>query len=120
MLDKNYEQRTHSVFTGLFFVPVWWGRYDPGFHPAAAPSGSPTGAGRGTLPGAALAASVVTGVQGFSGKVLGDVKTFTTGVSSRTNPAPISSGSGGHSSGGGSHCACACAGCACACAGGGR
>ena len=22
MLDKNYEQRTHSIFTGLFFVPV--------------------------------------------------------------------------------------------------
>jgi hypothetical protein len=119
MLDKDYEQRTHSVYTGLFFAPIWWGRYDPGFHSTAAPSGTPGGAGRGTLPGAALAASVVTGVQGFSGKVLGDVKTFTTGISSRTNPAPISTGGGGHSSGGG-HCACACAGCACACAGGGR
>jgi hypothetical protein len=119
MLDKNYEQRTHSVFTGPFFVPIWWGRYDPGFHPSTAPAGSQAGAGRATLPGAAMAASVVSGVQGFSGKVLGDVKTFTTGISSRTNPAPISTGGGGHSSGG-SHCACACAGCACACAGGGR
>ena len=119
MLDKNYEQRTNSVFTGPFIVPMWWGRYDPGFHPTAAPAGSSAGASRATLPGSALAASVVTGVQGFSGKVLGDVKTFTTGISSRTNPAPVSSG-GGHSSGGGSHCACACAGCACACAGGGR
>jgi hypothetical protein len=119
MLDKNYEQRSHTAFAGLYMVPLWWGRYDPGFHPAAAPAGLPGGSGRATLPGAALAASVVTGVQGFSGKVLGDVKTFTTGISSRTNPAPISSGSG-HSSGGGGHCACACAGCACACAGGGR
>jgi hypothetical protein len=51
---------------------------------------------------------------------LGDVKTFTTGISSRTNPPPAYTGGSGHSSGGGSHCACACAGCACACAGGGR
>ena len=119
MLDKNYEQRSHGAFSGLYMVPVWWGRYDPGFHPAAAPAGAPSSTGRGTLPGAALAASVVTGVQGFSGKVLGDVKTFTSAVTTKTNPVPISSG-GGHSSGGGSHCACACAGCACACAGGGR
>jgi hypothetical protein len=124
MLDKNYEQHTHTVFHGPFIVPVWWGRYDPGFHSSAASTGSnvslPTG--RGTLPGSALAASVVTGVQGFSSKVLGDVKTFTSGVSAKTNPVPVSSGSSGHSSGGGSHCACACAcaGCACACAGGGR
>ena len=120
MLDRNYEQRSHSAFAGLYMVPIWWGRYDPGFHPTAAPSGSQGGSGRATLPGAALAASVVTGVQGFSGKVLGDVKTFTTGISSRTNPPPAYTGGSGHSSGGGSHCACACAGCACACAGGGR
>ena len=122
MLDKNYEQRTHSVFSGPFIVPLWWGRYDPGFRSASAPvpAGTPSSSGRSSLPGSALAASVVTGVQGFSSHVLGDVKTFTTGVSSKTNPEPISSGSSGHSSGGGSHCACACAGCACACAGGGR
>ena len=122
MLDKNYEQRTHTFFNGPIIVPIWWGRYDPGFRPSAAPAsaGLPSSTGRSSLPGSALAASVVTGVQGFSSHVLGDVKTFTSGVSSKTNPAPISSGSSGHSSGGGSHCACACAGCACACAGGGR
>jgi hypothetical protein len=67
---------------------------------------------------------VVTGVQGFSSKVMGDVKTFTSGITNRTNPVPVvkSGSSGGfHSSGGGGcACACACAGCACACAGGGR
>ena len=125
MLDKNYEHHTSSVFNGPFIVPLWWGRYDPGFHSSAARASAGSKAslpsGGGTLPGTALAASVVTGVQGFSGRVLGDVKTFTSGVSSKTNPAPVySSSGGGHSSGGGSHCACACAGCACACAGGGR
>ena len=69
-------------------------------------------------------ASVVGGVQGFSSKVLGDMKTFTSGITNKTNPVPVStsSSSGYHGGGGGSHCACACAcaGCACACAGGGR
>jgi hypothetical protein len=69
-----------------------------------------------------MAASVVTGVQGFSSHVIGDVKAFTSGVTNRTNPVPVVK-SGGWSGGGGGHscaCACACAGCACACAGGGR
>jgi hypothetical protein len=129
MLDKNYDERTRRVFTGPIFVPMWWGRYDPGYHPAttgSTPSVSMPGSGGRSpvsVPGSAFAASVVTGVQGFSAKVLGDVKTFTSGVTNRTNPAPVvkSGGGGGHSSGGGGHsCACACAGCACACAGGGR
>jgi hypothetical protein len=67
---------------------------------------------------------VVTGVQGFSSHVIGDVKAFTSGVTNRTNPMPVASTkSGGWSGGGGGGhcaCACACAGCACACAGGGR
>jgi len=62
------------------------------------------------LPGAAQAAWVVTGVQGISGKVLDDVKTFTSGVPDKTNPATISTGSPGRCSGGCSHCDCACAG----------
>jgi hypothetical protein len=128
MLDKNYDQRTRNVFTGPIFLPMWWGRYDPGYHPvstASVPSASmPTSGGsRGpvSIPGSAFAASVVGGVQGFSSKVLGDVKTFTSGVTNKTNPVPVvkSSGGGGHV-GGGCACACACAGCACACAGGGR
>lgn len=131
MLDKNYDERTRRVFTGPIFVPMWWGRYDPGFRPAsvghtATPSVSMPGSsgGRVSLPGASLAASMVTGVQGFSSKVIGDLGKFTSGVTNRTNPVPVAKSSGGwKSGGGGGHscaCACACAGCACACAGGGR
>ncbi len=127
MLDKNYDERTRRTFTGPIFVPMWWGRYDPGYRPASTPSTSmPSAGGRssGGLPGSAFAASVVSGVQGFSSKVLGDVRSFTSGVTNRTNPVPVAKSSySGRSSGGGGHscaCACACAGCACACAGGGR
>jgi hypothetical protein len=129
MLDKNYDERTRRTFVGPIFLPMWWGRYDPGYHPVSTgsvPSASiPTGGGRSSpvsIPGSAFAASVVTGVQGFSGKVLGDVKSFTSGVTNRTNPVPVvkSTGGGGFHGGGGCACACACAGCACACAGGGR
>jgi hypothetical protein len=126
MLDKNYDERTRRVFTGPVFIPMWWGRYDPGYHPVSTgsvPSASmPSSGSRSSLPGSAFAASVVTGVQGFSTKVLGDVKSFTSGVTNKTNPVPVVKSSG-YSGGGGSHscaCACACAGCACACAGGGR
>jgi hypothetical protein len=129
MLDKNYDDRTRRVFTGPIFLPMWWGNYDPGYHPAS--TGSLTGAAVPSvggsrspvsIPGSAFAASVVGGVQGFSSKVLGDVKSFTSGVTNRTNPVPVSKSSSGRgfSGGGGCACACACAGCACACAGGGR
>lgn len=129
MLDKNYDQRTQRTFTGPIFVPLWWGRYDPSYRPAAggakpamATPGTSSG-GRVSVPGSAFAASVVSSVQGFSSRVLGDVRSFTSGVTNRTNPVPKSSSSGSGwkgSSGGGCACACACAGCACACAGGGR
>jgi len=120
MLDKEYDQRTRRVFTGPVFVPIWWGRYDPTFHPTVStvgPVGMPGGQ-QFTLPGANIAASIVTGAQNFSSQVIGDVNTFTSGITNRTNPIPVTTSRGG--SGGGGHCACACAGCACACAGGGR
>ncbi len=126
MLDKNYDERTRRVFTGPIFVPLWWGRYDPGYRPVSTGSthsaSMPASGGRSSVsvPGSAFAASVVTGVQGFSSRVLGDLKSFTSGVTNRTNPAPVSKSGGSHSGGGGHSCACACAGCACACAGGGR
>lgn len=131
MLDKNYDQRTRNVFTGPIpiFIPMWWGRYDPTFRPAAASPAGPAVSipgGRSSapvsLPGAAVAASMVTSVQGFSSHVLGNVNTFTSAVTGRTNPVPVSTSRGGWSGGGGHSCACACAcaGCACACAGGGR
>jgi hypothetical protein len=133
MLDKNYDDRTRRTFTGPIFVPMWWGNYDPGYHPVSsgpvstgsmASLGRPASGGQTSLPGATFAASVVTGVQSFSSKVLGDVGSFTSGVTNRTNPVPVVKSSGGGGGGGfhssGCACACACAGCACACAGGGR
>ena len=126
MLDKNYDERTRRVFTGPIFLPMWWSHYDPGYHPVSAGSGPsiPSSGSRSpvSIPGSAFAASVVTGVQGFSSKVLGDLKAFTSGVTNKTNPAPVTKYSGSSGGGGGRSCACACAcaGCACACAGGGR
>lgn len=134
MLDRDYDDRTRRTFTGgPVFVPMWWHRYDPTF---SRPSVSPTSAGPApgggggislpNLPGSDFAASVVNGVQNFSSKVIGNVTDFTSAVTNKTNPVPVStssgrSGGGGRSSGGGGcACACACAGCACACAGGGR
>ncbi len=124
MLDKDYDDRARRTFTGPIFVPMWWGRYDPGYGrststSAGVPSLSSGSGGRTSLPGAEFAASVVGGVQNFSSRVLGNVNEFTSGVTNVTNPPPPPSrSSGGGRSGGG--CACACAGCACACAGGGR
>jgi len=134
MLDKDYDERTRRVFTGPVIMPMWWGNYDPGYRPAATGAGkgmpkvsipgTSTSGGRVSIPGSAFAASVVGSVQGFSSRVLGDVKSFTSGITNKTNPLPKPSSSswkGGGSSGGHScACACACAGCACACAGGGR
>ena len=125
MLDRNYDDRSRRVFAGPIFVPMWWGRYDPTYHPSlggatAAPS-MPSSRGSSALPGADLAASVVGGVQTFSSKVIGDLNSFTGKVTNVTNPPPPPSRSSYRGGGGGGcACACACAGCACACAGGGR
>ncbi len=129
MLDRNYDDRSRRVFAGPVFYPMWWGNFDPGYRPVS--SGASTGGGvmaapapshgSSALPGANLAASMVGGVQTFSGKVLGDLNTFTSKVTNVTNPPPKpSAGSYRSGGGGGCACACACAGCACACAGGGR
>ncbi len=135
MLDRNYDDRTRDVFRNApVYIPTWWGRYDPSYHTMpkviTPSSSSQPGASQPTsmpnLPGSDFAASVVNGVQNFSGKVLGDVSNFTSRVTGVTNPPPkpSSSSSSGRSRGGGGGggcaCACACAGCACACAGGGR
>lgn len=127
MLDKDYDDRTRRVFRGPVIVPTWWGRYDPVWRggSTATPTSAPVSsrAGPSALPGADFAASVVTGTQTFSQKVLGNVGDFTSRVTKVTNPPPKPSSSGSRSGGGGGRscaCACACAGCACACAGGGR
>ncbi len=128
MLDHDYNDRSRRVFTGPIFFPMWWGGFDPAYRtmPSATTSGgsmpsSSLGRSSSALPGANLAASVVGGVQTFSGKVIGDLNSFTSKVTNVTNPPPPPSTSSYRGGGGtGCACACACAGCACACAGGGR
>lgn len=127
MLDRDYDDRTRRVFHGPIYTPIWWNRYDPVMRGGSnvprttfAPS---SGKGTTALPGADFAASMVTGVQTFSQKVIGNVNEFTGRVTNVTNPPPPppkSSGGSGGSGGRSCACACACAGCACACAGGGR
>ena len=134
MLDDDYEDKTKNIFrTGPVIIPTWWSRYDPTFGHStpstssprpSAPMSTPTPGGRGvpmpTLPGAAFAASIANGVQDFSSSVVGNLTSFTEGVTNKTNPILVSSHYSGGGGGGGCACACACAGCACACAGGGR
>lgn len=134
MLDKQSDTRTQQTFGGgPVFMPGWWWRTSPTFSRSSTSSmggGShaPVGS-KGTtisipsLPGSTAAATLVGSVQSFSSRMVGDINTFTGGVTNKTNPVPVSTSSGRSSGGGGSFhcaCACACAGCACACAGGGR
>jgi len=139
MLDDEYEDRTRRTFTGgPVFVPMWWPRYSPSYRKSFGGSvstgtsvggsiGKPSGGGTPSLPhipGSDFAAGVINGTTGMAAGAVGNLTSFTTGITNRTNPIPVStrSGSGGFRGGGGSSCACACAcaGCACACAGGGR
>jgi hypothetical protein len=141
MLDRDFDQRTEDAFRGRpVFVPMWWHRYDPSWSRSSSTPGRPAtakptapaptpGTGRAApsmpnLPGGEFAASMVTGMQGFAGDVVGNVSSFTDRITNKTNPVPKSTSSGrswsGGSGGSSCACACACAGCACACAGGGR
>jgi len=131
MLDRRFNDRSQEFFgRGTVYAPVWWNRYDPSFGrstPATSigPSqvgSAPTGMSMPTLPGADFAASITSSIQSFSSNVVGDITSFTSGVTNSTNPVPVQRSSGGGGGGGGRSCACACAcaGCACACAGGGR
>jgi hypothetical protein len=144
MLDDDYAERTRRTFTGgPVYVPMWWPRYSPTYRrnigrmtPSTPSVGKvSTGSGRSSsspslphIPGSDFAAGVINGTTGMAAGLVGNLTSFTSGITSRTNPIPVSSksGSGGFRGGGGSSggcacaCACACAGCACACAGGGR
>lgn len=148
MMDEDFSGRTDRTFTGQpVFIPRWWPRYDPvyrqgmGSGPLASParpSGLPSaGSKPGTpsmslpnIPGSDFAAKMINGASTMAASTIGNIETFTSGVTRMTNPIPLeparsSSGSGGFRGSGGSGCvscacACACAGCACACAGGGR
>jgi len=138
MMDKDYDTRTRRVFgSGPVFMPGWWWRADPTIGRTTGSTVSrgtsfPSGGKSKTitlpsLPGSNAAASVVNTVTAFSSGVVGNLSSFTGGVTSKTNPLPkppsTTFRSSGRSGGGfsrGCACACACAGCACACAGGGR
>jgi hypothetical protein len=141
MMDDAFEERTERTFrTGPVIMPPWWAYYRPwvpmvrssrtgGGRASTGPSRGSSGGGRQitlpTLPGAAFASTVVTGMERTAGGIVSRLQDFTGGITRRTNPPPVSTSSGSRSS---SHrsggcacaCACACAGCACACAGGGR
>ncbi|RPI99257.1 MAG: hypothetical protein EHM39_06845, partial [Chloroflexi bacterium] len=139
MLDRRFDDRTRETFGPQpVILPIWWWRYDPtvagrGTPGASLPSPSipsagnrpPQGVSLPNLPGGDFAASMVGGMQAFASNVVGDLTSFTGGVTEKTNPVPKPSptttrGGGGGGGGRSCACACACAGCACACAGGGR
>jgi hypothetical protein len=129
MLDDDFDDRVGRTFrTGPVFVPTWWGYYRPWHTRPAVAAAKPSTSSRPstgrvqlpTLPGAAFAASIVTGVQGTASRIVGNLTGFTGEVTQKTNPPPRPSGRSFGGGGGGCACACACAGCACACAGGGR
>jgi hypothetical protein len=134
MLDDDFDDRVNRTFTGPVYMPPWWVYYRPwvprvqsastGTAKASPRTSSGGGVQLPTLPGAAFAASIVTGVQSTASNIVRSVTGFTGDVTQVTNPPPKPSGRsyGSSRSGGGCACACACAcaGCACACAGGGR
>jgi hypothetical protein len=129
MADEGFDEKMPETF-GERPVPMpsWWWVHTGPSQPTAAgrPTtgrAAPAPSGPRTVPGAQLANTVVTRIEGISNSVVRNVSTFTAGVTKVTHPVPVRSaarGGGWSSGGGGCACACACAGCACACAGGGR
>lgn len=128
MADRDFDERSRRVFDRPILIPMWYGRFHPSLFggqqmggATSTPSSNTGNAGRVSLPGADLAATMVTGTQTFAGQLIGNINDFTGHITNVTNPVPVQTStyrsSGG---GGGCACACACAGCACACAGGGR
>jgi len=130
MLDNDWDDHTRRVFQDRPVVlPHWWWGYRPWVSsgtPSRPSMPSPSsGPGQSvtlpTLPGADFANTVVTGIENAANTVVSSVERFAGGVTDKTNPLPVTSGSTRSGGGGRScACACACAGCACACAGGGR
>ena len=126
MLDKDYDDRTRRVFTGPVFMPMWWGRYDPTYRPSSRSSqeleecpSMPSGRSTTSVPGSTFAASVIGGVQNFSSKVMGNVTTFTSGITKTTNPVPKSTYKGSSTEWGWRlqlcMCMCLCRLCLCLC-----
>ncbi len=131
MLDDEYADRTRRTFTGPVFVPIWWPRYSPSYRrnitrmggtPISTGNISTGGGSKGSvslphIPGSDFAAGVINGVTGMAAGAVGNLTSFTSGITNRTNPIPVATkgGSGGFRGGGGGGGGCACA---CACAGG--
>ncbi len=115
MLDRRFDDRTREVFGPRpVIVPMWWWRFDPGMRGSVGPSAGagrpsvstsqnmpPQGVNLPSLPGGDFAASMVGGMQAFATNVVGDLTSFTGGVTQKTNPVPKSSSGGGRSGGGG-------------------
>jgi hypothetical protein len=129
MMDEDFEGKLPDTFGSQPLpMPAWWWLHTtPSTTTTSSTSvgkAAPSKSGPRTVPGAQLADSVVTGIEGLSNTIVTNLSDFTARVTRVTHPAPVtksSSGWSGRSSGGSScACACACAGCACACAGGGR
>ncbi|MCJ7735641.1 MAG: hypothetical protein MUP11_13970, partial [Anaerolineales bacterium] len=111
MLDGEFEDKTQDVFRrGPVYLPMWWNRYDPSYNTPRTAGSSPRTAapslsgGRTLpqLPGAEFAASMATGISNFSSDVVGNITDFTSRITQKTNPVPIttsSSSRGGWSSG---------------------
>ncbi len=129
MADEDFDQKMPQTFGERpVLMPTWWWAESTPTSPSttARPTtgrAAPVPSGPRTVPGAQLANTVVTSIEGISNSIVRNVSSFTAGVTKITHPVPVKTSSGGGWSsggGGGCACACACAGCACACAGGGR
>ncbi|MGQ9706985.1 MAG: hypothetical protein ACUVWP_08345 [bacterium] len=126
MLDEEFDNRMPTIITGrTIYVPDWWENTGTGVPttPSTGRGGEGPSISLPTLPGSSFAHSITSSVSNFANNIVGSITGFTFGVTSITNPPPVSTSSGGSyggGGGGGCACACACAGCACACAGGGR
>lgn len=114
LMEKKLDERMkRSTRHQTVPMPHWW-TFDSHGH-------SVPGAGGSSMSLPDFANSVTNSLSNFAGGLVTDISDFTSSVTGKTNPPPVSSGGGGGGGGGGGcACACACAGCACACAGGGR
>ncbi len=119
MLDKDFEDKMTETMEGRYvWAPMWYRAY--GGRTVGTTSGAEAGpAVPVVLPGSQFAHDIVSGFETGANNIVGDVVSFSEGVTNVTNPPPPPSSSSWGGGGGGCACACACAGCACACAGGG-
>lgn len=118
-MDEDFGRKSDRMFREreVIFLPDWWHHGWGYSRPVATAGGAAPGPF--SLPGADFAHQFTSSLSAFSSNIVESISSFTNSITSKTNPPPVTTSSGGHS-GGGCACACACAGCACACAGGGR